>query len=154
MTAAGEHIELPRVARRSLAPTGPSLALRLRVRLTRARLDRDLAEDARRPRDPAHALRARQLASAAVRWDLARALDGTLDLAEERGPVQARPAADVLAARSALRALAGRLRSDRPAAVQGIARAALLVARYGDLDPDRPSSQVGARAAAALRAMG
>jgi hypothetical protein len=152
MTAAGEYIELPRVARRSLAPAGPSLALRLRVRLTRARLDLELAEDADRARNPVHALRARQLASAAVRCDLACALDGMLDLAEEPGPVRARPAADVLAARPALRALATRLRGDRPAAVQGIARAALLVAPYCDVDPDRPSSRT--RAAAALRAMG
>lgn len=132
---------------------GRRLLLCVRVTVTRRRLDRDLAGNPTPPWNDARRLRARQLLTSRVRCELARALAGMLELAEERGHAQSRPAADALAARPALESLGERLGGPRPVSVRGMARVAALVDRYGGLNPDHPSSQLSADARAALRAM-
>lgn len=148
-----EHAARLSTAQHVLDSPHPSLALRAQVALARRRLDRELADNPSPRWTAALRLRAAQLVSDGIRRDLARALDGMLELAEERAEIHARPAADVLGARPALEALSRRLRSARPVNTQGMARVAMLVACHGDLNPDRPSSQLTARAVGALRTM-
>jgi hypothetical protein len=65
------------------ASARPGAALRLRTRLRRDRLDRELSREANPDDSPELALRAEQLLTPAERWRLAGALQQTLDDARE-----------------------------------------------------------------------
>ena len=110
--------------------TSANLAVRIRTRLRRGRLDRQLAQGA----DPAASaeleLRATQLRSAAERARIANALVETLGDAHRNEPVTVRPRPQRAAVRDAadeILALALRLREDRPVDPRGVAMAARLV---------------------------
>jgi hypothetical protein len=111
---------------------GPSLGLRLHTRWRRDRLDGELASGADPSSSPELTLRAAQLQSRAVRARLANAIVemlgradepnlGRFTVAGERQHVEIREFADNL------RALAARLRDDRPIDIQGAAMTARLV---------------------------
>jgi hypothetical protein len=111
---------------------GPTLGLRLRTRLGRDRLDRELASGA----DPASSreltLRAAQLHSRAVRSGLANAIVEMLGRAHEPNlgrftAVGEQQNAEIREYADNLRALVARLRDDRPIDVQGAAMTARLV---------------------------
>ena len=136
----------------------PSITTRIRTRLGRARLDRELANGA----DPAGsdelALRADQLGSPAER---ARIANGLVEALGDvyRGPpmtIGERPQREVLAAADEIRALALRLRDTQPLAVSGVAMAARLaddrsspLRRYGAVDPDEAIASAHAALGAA-----
>jgi hypothetical protein len=110
--------------------TGPSLAVRIRTRLGRARLDSELAHGA----DPAGsgklALRAEQLNSRAERARIANAFVEGLGDARRGEPMtlRLRPQREVVRdAADDILALVLRLRDDRPAGIAGVAAAARLV---------------------------
>ena len=111
---------------------GPTLGLRLRTRLGRDRLDRELASGA----DPASSreltLRAAQLQSRAVRSGLANAIVEMLGRAHEPNLGRFTAAgeqqnAEIREYADNLRALVARLRDDRPIEIQGAAMTARLV---------------------------
>ena len=120
------------------------LALRLRTRWKRGRLDEKLAQGA----DPASSaelkLRAAQLGSRAERSRLADSLVKTLDDARKPAPFTLRlqpHRAEIRACADDLLALALRLRDERPVEVRGMALAALLFTRgKSPLDPDSGAS--------------
>jgi len=106
------------------------LSARLRVRLHRRVLDREIASGAPAETDPARALRAIQLTGTSERTRVAAALRNILEAADER---HADPAsrvklnhADVLAARHAIVALIEVLRSDQAVTARGVALSRLL----------------------------
>ena len=109
----------------------PSLAVRIRTRWSRNRLDDALAHGADPASSPERSLRAEQLCSPAERSRLADALVETLADAGRPEPVALKPQPQrlqVLRHAEDLVALAARLRrSDQPVAVQGAAMAARLV---------------------------
>ena len=103
----------------------PSLALRIRTRLSRAVLDEELAYGAEPAGRPDLALRAEQLSSRAERTRIADAL--VESLGSEPMTILPRPQrAVVRAAADDIFALALRLHDDRPAAIAGLAAAARL----------------------------
>ena len=116
---------------------GPSLAARIRTRIARAELDRELASGANSAGSAELALRAEQLSSPAERARIANALVETLGDARRGHPVtlRVRPQREaVRAAADEILALALRLRDDQPLGVRGVAMAARLVdARSGPL---------------------
>jgi hypothetical protein len=105
--------------------------LRLRVRIRRHVLDRELASGLQPESDVARALRARQLTSRYERCCVAACLANILEAADERHADPASPLklnhAQVLAARNEIAALIDALRSDRAVAARGVALARLLV---------------------------
>jgi hypothetical protein len=105
--------------------------LRMRVRLTRGVLDRQLAGGVTAGRSPALALRADQLRSPEVRRTIARLLGTILEAAEERSADPGSPLivnhTAVLDARGDIQALITRLRSPATLDPCGIAHARLLV---------------------------
>jgi hypothetical protein len=113
-----------------LARTGPSLYVRVRTRIRRSRLDGQLAHGADSAANAELALRAAQLRSTAERARIANRLIEALGDARRGEPVtlRARPQRAVVRdAADDILALALRLREDRPAAIEGVAKAALLV---------------------------
>jgi hypothetical protein len=105
----------------------PALGLRLRSRLLRRRLDREIAAGAPIDESPDRALRARELTSPRERRALAAALANILDAAEERQidaccPVAIEHAA-VIAAREDIVELIALLRSAAALEPRAIARA-------------------------------
>ncbi len=107
----------------------PNLAVRIRTRVRRSRLDRQLAEGA----DPAASAelehRATQLGSTAERARIANALVEALGDARRGEPMtlRTRPQREVVRdAADDILTLVLRLRDDRPVAPQGVARAARL----------------------------
>jgi hypothetical protein len=110
--------------------TNSNLAVRIRTRVGRRGLDRQLAEGA----DPASSteleLRATQLRSTAERARVANALIETLGDARRGEPMTLRSRPQRAVVREAaddIMALALRLREDRPLSIEGVARAASLV---------------------------
>ena len=111
---------------------GPSLALRARVRVTRGRLDRELANGRLCESTPALAVRARQLVAARERRQLARDLRGVVAYVDR---VDSRPTistvvidrAAVRSARQALVRLAERLEGWAPASPRGVALTRVLL---------------------------
>ena len=104
---------------------GPRLGLRLRVAVTKWRLDRELAAGASPPRDDEHALRAAQLVERRRRERLARGLRRAIASgSKRRGAGVPVCRAAVLEAQPALLALVDDLARDpRPRAARGRARA-------------------------------
>ena len=107
-----------------------SVALRFRVRFCRWRLDRELAAGEPPHRSESHGLRARQLAGARVRRQVAASLRRLVDDAElpyvalNAVPIRR---GDVLAWRQGLPGLADRLDAATPVNPSGVARARLLL---------------------------
>jgi hypothetical protein len=109
----------------------PGLAADLRVRVRRSALDRRLATGADPAGDADLARRAEQLTTAATRERIANAIERVI--ADAAGPVPvlsprvplARAAVNSCAPR--LRAIAGRLHSDRFVSPRGVAQAAILI---------------------------
>ena len=109
--------------------TGTSLAVRIRTRVRRGRLDRQLAAGADPTTNAELELRALQLRSTAERARIANALVETLGDARRTEPVTVRPRPQRAAVRDAadeILALALRLREDRPVDPRGVAMAARL----------------------------
>lgn len=112
----------------------PRLALRLRVRSKRRKLDRALADRADPWGSDELACRARQLMLASTRRQLANVLLNLIDAAQEPDtnwqahgtalPLRSQAVRD---ARRELLAVADRLRDPTPAAIRGVALAVLLV---------------------------
>lgn len=118
------------------ADTRQSLAVRVRTRWSRNRLDEELAHGAD-PDTAALSMRASQLRSPAERSRLANALAEALGDARRGTPVTLKvqpQRAEVRAAADELIALVGRLRNDQPVSVRGAAMAARLLSdRTGPL---------------------
>jgi hypothetical protein len=111
----------------------PSIGLRVRVRLHRCRLDRELAQGLGCEASAARSLRARQLATARTRRRLARSLRWVAESDPDRlspfsSPSQVAPAPAVYLWREAFVGLAERLESSAPINVCGIARLIELLA--------------------------
>jgi hypothetical protein len=122
-----------RAASREAAPT--QFSARVRARLHRRVIDREIAAGAVVSADPARALRAQQLTSPLERRCVASSLWNILQAAEER---HADPAshvrlnhAEVLAARHGIMALIEILRSEQTVAPRGVALARLLTVERG-----------------------
>lgn len=105
--------------------------LRLRVRVGRRDLDREISQGACLDRDPLRALRARQLGTLSERWAIAACFANILDASAE---IEADPATRlslnrraVLAARPEIVGLIEVLRSGATVNVQGVALARVLV---------------------------
>ena len=122
------------IAAQDLASSGEAapaqLSTRIRVRLHRRVLDREIAAGAGVDADPARALRALQLTGPSERRCVAALLGNILEAADER---HADPAshvrlnhADVLAARRGILALIEVLRSEQTVTARGVALARLL----------------------------
>ena len=122
------------IAAQDLASSGEAapaqLSARIRVRLHRRVLDREIAAGAVVDADPARALRALQLTGPSERRCVAASLGNILEAADER---HADPAshvrlnhADVLAARRGILALIEVLRSEQTVTARGVALARLL----------------------------
>jgi hypothetical protein len=112
----------------------PGLALRIRTRLGRNRLDRELARGVDPGLSAELALRATQLRSRSGRSRTANALVHTLGNALGNEPVLLRPRPQreqVRASADDLLALVRRLRGDEPISVRGAAMASLLVSGRG-----------------------
>ena len=110
----------------------PNLAIRLRTRARRARLDAELAAGTDPATSPEHRLRAAQLGSSAVRTKLANRLVETVGEARglgwEVGSARRRRAREeVRAYADELLALVSRLRDAKRPPVQGLAITARLV---------------------------
>jgi hypothetical protein len=132
--------------------------LRLRVRMRRRSLDRQIAAGLRPDSDAELALRSLQLTSTHERRCIATALMNILEAADER---HADPAsrlrlnhAEVLVARHEIIALISALRSEQELAARGIARARLLT-EAGDspmlhAEPGRTVRQATSEAISAL----
>jgi hypothetical protein len=105
--------------------------LRLRVRIRRRVLDREIAAGLQPESDAARALRAGQLTSPHERCCVAAGLANILEAADERhadpGSLLRLNHAQVLAARLEILALIEALRSDRAVAPRGVALARLLI---------------------------
>lgn len=109
----------------------PGFAADMRVRIHRTALDRQLAAGADPITDADLARRADQLTAADVRARIATSIE--LVIEDAAGPVPvlsprvplARGAVNACASR--LRAIAGRLRSDRSVPARGVAQAAMLI---------------------------
>ena len=118
------------------AGTRPSLAVRMRARWRRNRLDEQLAHGADPATSPELELRAAQLRSRGERSRIANALVEILGDARKGAPVtiKVRPQrAQIRATADDLLELVGRLRDDQPVSVRGAARAARLLS-----DPASP----------------
>jgi hypothetical protein len=116
----------------------PRAGLSLRVRLRRARLDRDLADARVGERSEEHALRAAQLTSGATRCDTARSLREVVAAAENPraewfGSTALLDRDNVLPWRDGLTALAERLDQPGPIGPCGVARARVLT--YDGMGP-------------------
>ncbi len=116
------------VAGRSESTTDRTL--RLRVRIRRHVLDREIAAGLDPSDDPARATRAQQLLSEHERRCVAGCLTNILEAADERHADPGSPLklnhAEVLARRQDILALIAALRSDRVIAARGVALARLL----------------------------
>jgi hypothetical protein len=127
------------IAEHDPTPSGeaPStqLSARIRLRLHRRVLDREIAAGAPVHTDPARALRALQLTGATERLRVAASLGNILEAADERHADQASHVrlnhADVLAARPGIVALIEVLRSEQTVTARGIALARLLTEERG-----------------------
>ena len=144
------------MTRRSESTTGP--AVRLRVRIRRHVLDREIAAGLDPGDDLARATRAQQLLTADERRCVAGSLANILDAADERHADPASPLklnhAEVLAARHDILALIAALRSDRVIAARGVARARLLTtADNSPLLRVRPELSVQEAVAEAIAAL-
>jgi hypothetical protein len=138
--------------RMNLAPMlprgGPSLSLRLRVRVARSRLDREIAAGAPPQESPARSVRAAQLAAPETRRTIAVVLETVVESAEEcrhdRCSCLVLEHDAVLEARDGLVELAGRLRSDELLTPRALALAFVLAEH-------RDSPLVSAAAARTVR---
>jgi hypothetical protein len=144
------------MARRSESTTDRTL--RLRVRIRRHVLDREIAAGLDPGEDPARATRAQQLLSAHERCSVARCLTNILEAADERHADPASPLklnhAEVLATRHDILALIAALRSDRVIAARGVALARLLTeADNSPLLRVRPGLSVQDAVAQAIEAL-
>jgi hypothetical protein len=121
------HPRIRRAAPRSSSlGSPPTLGLRLRVRLHRRRLDRELADGCSCEASGDHALRARQLADSMTRHELARSLRRVADSGNRRRALfsSAVPLSrGVEPWREALVGLASRLEQPVAVNVCGVARA-------------------------------
>ena len=109
---------------------GASLPVRVRTRLRRGRLDRDLAAGADPAATPELALRAEQLVSSGERARIANALVETLGEARRNEPVTVRTRGERAAVRDSadeLLSLVVRLREGGPVELRGLAITARLV---------------------------
>jgi hypothetical protein len=111
----------------------PGIGLRVRVRLRRCRLDRELAQGLGCEDSEARSLRARQLATARTRRRLARSARWVAESDPARlsplfSPPQIAPTSAVYSWREAFAGLAERLESSAPINVCGIARLTELLA--------------------------
>ena len=108
---------------------------RIRARLHRRVIDREIAGGAAIEVDPARALRALQLTGIAERRCVAASLSNILEAADERHADPASPVrlnhADVLATRYGITALIEILRSEETVAARGVALARLLTVERG-----------------------
>jgi hypothetical protein len=124
----GGTLTLPSGARLAAVPSDRSL--RLRVRLRRRVLDREIAAGLSAGGDAARALRARQLTCARERWCVAVCLANIVEAADERQADPTSPLTlnhpEVLAARDDIAALIDALRGDQAIAPRGAALARLL----------------------------
>ena len=121
----------------------PSLALRLRTRWRRRRLDQQLAAGTNPTESAELELRAAQLSAPAERARLADALvKATEDARRPPAIMRLEPhRAEIRSSTDELLALALRLRDRQPVAIQGAAMAALLVTPGASpLDPDSGAS--------------
>ena len=133
--------------------------LRLRVRMGRARLDREIAAGASTGEPAVRALRARQLCSRIERQAIAAALTNILDAAEERQADQSSPLnvqhAAVIAARQGILELVELLRSGAWREPRGVALASLLTrdptSPIFSSSPDRTVHEALSEIAAALQ---
>jgi hypothetical protein len=111
-------------------PPDATLWLRLRVRVARRRLDREIGGCLPVHASPARSLRARQLASPSTRRAIAAMLGNILDAAEERqhdgGSELVLEYNAVLEARDRIGDVIELLRSDAPLAPRAVAQALLL----------------------------
>jgi hypothetical protein len=125
---------MPAIADPPLAQYGP-MSRRIRARVHRRVIDREIAAGAVVDADPARALRALQLTSEAERGCVAASLRNILEAADERHADPASPLrlnhADVLAARHGIVALIEVLRSEQLVAARGMALARLLTVERG-----------------------
>jgi hypothetical protein len=135
----GGDVPLGVIAAHDLAASGAAASgqfgARIRARLHRRVIDREIAAGAAVDADPARALRALQLTGATERRCVATSLGNILEAADER---HADPAsrvrlnhADVLAARHGIVALIEVLRSEQPVTARGVALARLLTVERG-----------------------
>ena len=109
--------------------------MRLRVRIRRHVLDREIASGLQTDSDPARAVRAQQLTSTLERRCVAAGLEHILVAADERHVDPASPLrlnhAEVLAARHDIVALIEMLRSEREVDARGVALARVLIDSSG-----------------------
>lgn len=110
----------------------PDLKLRLKVRLTRARLDRELVSGRPCESSPALALRARQLLDSRTRRESAHHLRDIVRYVDRSRAGRALTAvvierAAVRAGREAILGLAERLEGTAPVSVRGVARVQVLL---------------------------
>jgi hypothetical protein len=127
-------VSLGLIAAQDLASSGEAASAqfgaRIRARLHRRVIDREIAAGAAVDADPARALRALQLTGVTERRCVATSLANILEAADERHADPASrvrlPHADVLAARHGIVALIEVLRSEQTVAARGVALARLL----------------------------
>ena len=142
----------------SVDSASAQLSARIRVRLHRRVLDRELAAGAAVDADPARALRALQLTGETERQCVATSLRNIVEAADER---HADPAsqvrvndAEVLAARHGIVALIDVLRTEQAVTARGVALARLLVVeRHSPMLCERSRHTVQQAVAEALAAL-
>ena len=158
----GGDVPLGVIAAHDLAASGAAASgqfgARIRARLHRRVIDREIAGGAVVDGDPARGLRAQQLTGVTERRSAATSLRNILDAADER---HADPAsrvrlnhADVLAARHGIVALIEVLRSEQTVTARGVALARLLaVDRDSPMLSERSGSTVQQAVSEALGAL-
>lgn len=117
---------------RTLTDRQASLGLQLKVYMTRAKLDRQIASGHPDVVDPPRALRARQLTAPDTRRDIAGSLRNIMDYADRRGsqPIISAVVVEPRAVRCGRRAileLAERLEAAMPVSARGVALARALL---------------------------
>jgi hypothetical protein len=111
----------------------PTIALRLKVSLTRVRLDRAIADGSRYEATPALALRVEQLTAHTTRRRVASELCAIVEYADRNDSVSPRlttvmiESAAVRPGREAILGLADRLRSKAPVSARGVVLARALL---------------------------
>lgn len=134
------------------------LSLRVRVSVTRRRLDREIAGSAEIAESPARSLRAEQLTHPSTRRGIAAMLANILDAAAERRTDQYSPVIveheAVLEARAEILALIALLRSGAPLTPRAVALAALLAGHPDSPMVSRSSAETLPQALARIVAAG
>ena len=131
--------------------------MRLRVRIRRRVLDREIASGLLADSDAARSLRAEQLTSVRERRGVAACLANILAAADERHADPASPLrlnhAEVLAARREIVVLVEALRSERAVAARGVALARLLTCDSSPLSRPQRGSTVRQAVSEAIAAL-